>query len=123
MGRFLRFAALGLTGTAAHYMTLVGLVEWGRLDPIIGSVAGFCVGALVNYGMSHRFVFRSQRAHQEALPRFFAVALSGLAWNGTLMHVLVNLAEWPYLAAQVVTTGVLVFWHYAVNAVWTFRAP
>ncbi|MBL8438070.1 MAG: GtrA family protein [Zoogloeaceae bacterium] len=120
-GRFLRFAALGLAGTGAHYLALIGLVEGAGVDPLFASIAGFCLGALVNYLMSHRFVFRSQRAHQEALPRFFAVALTGLAWNALLMKLMVHSAGWPYLVAQLLTTGLLVFWHYAVNAVWTFR--
>src|SRR5574337_315927 len=83
--RLMHFAAVGLVGTGAHYLLLVALVEGLGADPVLGSVAGFCLGALVNYVMSHRFVFRSDRAHQEALPRFFAVALSGLAWNTLLM--------------------------------------
>ena len=119
--RLLHFAAVGLVGTAAHYLLLIGLVEGAGADPVAGSVAGFCLGALVNYAMSHRFVFRSDRAHHEALPRFFAVALSGLAWNTLLMSLLTHVLGWPYLIAQILTTGLLVLWHYAVNALWTFR--
>lgn len=119
--RLVHFAAVGLVGTAAHYLLLVTLVEGAGADPVVGSVAGFCLGALVNYGMSHRFVFRSDRAHQEALPRFFAVALSGLAWNTLLMSLFTHVFGWPYLPAQILTTGLLVVWHYAVNALWTFR--
>ena len=126
LGRQLRrlahFAAVGLVGTAAHYLLLVALVEGAGADPVAGSVAGFCLGALVNYGMSHRFVFRSDRAHQEALPRFFAVAVSGLAWNTLLMSLFTHVFGWPYLLAQILTTGLLVVWHYAVNALWTFRS-
>lgn len=119
--RLMHFAAVGLVGTGAHYLLLVALVEGLGADPVLGSVAGFCLGALVNYAMSHRFVFRSDRAHQEALPRFFAVALSGLAWNTLLMGLFTHVLGWPYLLAQILTTGMLVFWHYTVNALWTFR--
>ena len=119
--RFLGFATVGLVGTAAHYLLLVGLVEGLGADPVVGSVAGFCLGALVNYAMSRRFVFRSERAHHEALPRFFAVAASGLAWNTVLMGLFTHGLDWPYLPAQILTTGLLVVWHYVVNALWTFR--
>lgn len=119
--RFLHFAAVGLLGTGAHYLLLVILVEGFRADPVVGSVAGFCLGALVNYAMSHRFVFRSDRAHREALPRFFAVAGSGLLWNTALMSLFTHRLGWPYLLAQILTTGLLVVWHYGVNALWTFR--
>jgi len=119
--RFVGFAAVGLVGTAAHYVLLVTLVEGLGADPVVGSVAGFCLGALVNYAMSHRYVFRSDRAHHEALPRFFAVAASGLLWNTALMSLLTHRLGWPYLLAQILTTGLLVVWHYVVNALWTFR--
>lgn len=120
--RFLHFAAVGLLGTGAHYLLLVLLVEGVGADPVAGSVAGFCLGALVNYLMSHRYVFRSDRAHREALPRFLAVAGSGLAWNTLLMGLFTHGLAWPYLVAQVLTTGLLVVWHYTVNSLWTFRA-
>ncbi|AWI78360.1 polysaccharide biosynthesis protein GtrA [Parazoarcus communis] len=119
--RFVRFAAVGLVGTAAHYALLLVLVEMGGAPPISGSVAGFLLGAMVNYAINHRFVFRSGRAHAEALPRFMTVAGVGLCWNALLMYLLTNLMGLHYLLAQVLTTGLLLVWHYVGNAVWTFR--
>ncbi|MCK9261126.1 MAG: GtrA family protein [Azoarcus sp.] len=119
--RFARFAAVGLVGTIAHYALLLALVEIGGAPPLAGSVAGFVLGAMVNYAINHRFVFRSARAHSEALPRFMTVAGVGLCWNALLMYVLVDLAGLYYLLAQVLTTGLLLLWHYVGNAVWTFR--
>ena len=119
--RVLRFAAVGAVGTLAHYSLLLALVEGAGVDPVAGSVAGFVFGALVNYTMNRRLVFRSDRAHAEAMPRFFAVAGIGLLWNALLMYLLAELAGLHYLLAQVLTTGLLMLWHYAGNALWTFR--
>lgn len=119
--RLLRFAAVGAIGTVAHYALLLALVEAAGIDPLVGSVAGFMLGALVNYAMNRRLVFRSDRAHAEALPRFFAVAGIGVVWNALLMSVLMGPIGLHYLPAQVVTTGLLLLWHYAGNARWTFR--
>jgi putative flippase GtrA len=126
LGRHLRgvgaAAAVGAVGTAAHYLLLVALVEAAGLAVVPASAAGFCLGATVNYLMNRTLVFRSARAHREALPRFMLVALTGLAWNALLMALLTGAAGLPYLVAQILTTGLLVFWHYMVNAAWTFRA-
>jgi len=46
---------------------LLALVEGGGVRPVFGSVAGFVLGALVNYALNRRLVFRSDRAHVEAL--------------------------------------------------------
>ncbi|AYH42553.1 GtrA family protein [Azoarcus sp. DN11] len=121
LGRFLRFAAVGAVGTIAHYTLLLALVEGVGVDPVAGSVAGFLLGALVNYTMNRTLVFRSDRAHVEALPRFLAIAGMGLCWNALLMYLFVDLAGVHYLLAQVVTTGILLGWHYLGNALWTFR--
>lgn len=121
LGRILRFAAVGAVGTAAHYALLLVLVEAGGVDPVVGSVAGFLLGALVNYTLNRRLVFRSDRAHVEALPRFLAVAGLGLCWNALLMYLFIDVAGLHYLIAQVVTTGILLAWHYLGNALWTFR--
>lgn len=115
-----RFAAVGAVGTAAHYALLVALVEGLGAASLTGSVAGFGLGAVVNYSLSRLFVFRSDRAHREALPRFFVVALAGLCWNALLMALLTALGL-HYLVAQILTTALLVLWHYGAHAVWTFR--
>jgi putative flippase GtrA len=117
----LRFAAVGAVGTLAHYALLIALVEGAGADPVAGSVAGFAIGAVVNYALGRRLVFDSGRAHAEALPRFFAVAGVGLVMNGLLMRAFTVGLGAHYGLAQVLTTGLLVLWHYAGNAVWTFR--
>ena len=119
--RFMVFAAGGGIGTVAHYAVLVVLVEQLAVDPVAGSVAGFLCGAFINYTLGRVLVFRSTRPHAEALPRFLMVAGTGLLWNGLLMSILSGLWSWPYLAAQVTVTGLLLVWHYVLNALWTFR--
>lgn len=115
------FAAVGLVGTAAHYTTLTGMVELGGFDPVLGSVCGFLVGALVNYALNYRVTFRSNKRHREAMTKFLAVAGSGFVINACLMTVFVKMAGIPYLWAQIAVTGMLLFWHYALNAIWTFK--
>jgi putative flippase GtrA len=119
--QFVGFAAVGVFGLTAHYAVLTAAVELAGVDPVAASVAGFLVGALVNYGLNRRLVFRSTRAHRTAGPRFFAVAGSGLVLNAVLMTVLVDWLGVYYLAAQVLVTGGLTVWHFALNKVWTFR--
>ncbi|MBS9476824.1 GtrA family protein [Ancylobacter radicis] len=117
----LLFAALGALGTLAHYAVLIGLVQSGFAGPVAGSTAGFLVGGLVNYQLSRRIVFRSDKRHVEAAGKFFTVAALGLVFNAALMALLTGPLGAPYLPAQILVTGLLVLWHYAGNAVWTFR--
>lgn len=119
--RFVRFVLVGAVGTAAHWSVLMLLVGQG-VGPVVASVAGFVVGGLVNYGTNRVLVFGAGRRHVEALPRFFTVAGLGLLWNALLMALATGPLGLPVLPSQVVTTGILVFWHYLANAAWTFRS-
>lgn len=119
--RFIRFAAVGAVGTLAHYALLLTLVEGFGASPLVGATAGFVLGAVVNYALARLLVFDSDRTHVEALPRFFAVATIGLAWTALLMTLFVDVFGLHYLLAQLATTALLLLWHYAGNAVWTFR--
>ena len=119
--RFIRFAAVGAVGTLAHYALLLVMVEAFGASPLAGATAGFVLGAIVNYALARLLVFDSDRTHVEALPRFFAVATVGLVWTALLMKLFVDVLGLHYLVAQVITTALLLLWHYAGNAVWTFR--
>ena len=100
---------------------MLALVEGVGAPPLAGAAAGFALGALVNYALARRLVFASTRSHAQALPRFFAVALTGLAWTALLMSVFMGGLGLHYLLAQVLTTALLLLWHYGGNALWTFR--
>lgn len=115
------FAALGALGTLAHYAVLIGLVQAGLTGPVAGSTLGFLTGGFVNYQLNRRVVFRSSKPHHEAMSKFFVVAGIGLVLNALLMALLTGPLGAPYLPAQIVVTGLLVLWHYAGNAAWTFR--
>lgn len=117
---FLRFALIGGVATAIQYATLVFLVQADLAGAVLASGIGFVLSALANYALNRRFTFQSRRAHAEAMPRFAAVALAGLAINTSLIwlfHVPVGL---HYLVAQILATGGTLLWNYSVNRVWTF---
>ncbi|MFO1325475.1 MAG: GtrA family protein [Burkholderiales bacterium] len=118
--QFLRYAGTGAVGTAAHYATLFALVQPRWAEPVAASTAGFVAGALVNYGLNHRYTFASQRAHRHALPRFAAVALLGLFVNAAVLALVLAVAGPHYMIAQVVATGVVLVVGYQANRLWTF---
>jgi putative flippase GtrA len=118
--QFARFAGIGALATVLHYAILIAFVQYGLVDPVTASTIGFALSALGNYALNRTFTFRSSRPHTEALPRFAAVTLLGLAINASLIwlfHILVGL---HYLLAQVLATAGTLSWNFAVNRTWTF---
>jgi putative flippase GtrA len=100
---------------------LVATVQGLHLSPVTGSGLGFVLSAGVNYWLNRRFTFRSDAPHAGVAFRFAVIVIAGLLINLALMHVLSGTLAWPYLLAQVLTTGVVLVWNFSGNAFWTFR--
>jgi putative flippase GtrA len=119
--QFLVFAAVGAIGTAGHYVTLVTLVAVFQLDAVFSSVAGFLVGAMINYWLNYHVTFRSKSPHLNTAWKFFTLAAVGLLLNTLLMSWAVNTLKLHYLLSQVAATGLVLLWNYLANRAWTFR--
>lgn len=115
------FVIVGLMSAVVHYGVLVGLVEWGGAAPVPATLAGYVFGGATSYALNRRHTFASDRAHREAAWRFAAVAFVGFLITFALMHLLVDRLRLPYLPAQLGTTGIVLFWSFLANKLWTFK--
>ena len=121
--QFAAFFGVGLVAAIVHYGLLISLVEGYRMDPVPAALAGYVAGGIVSYLLNRRHTYASDRPHMEATWRFAIVAVIGfgLTWAG--MAILVRGLAVPYLAAQLVTTGIVLFWSFLAHKFWTFREP
>lgn len=119
--QFFSFAAVGVVGTAAHYSTLIALVQIMHANPVVSSGVGFIIGALVNYALNYRLTFRSTKLHRDSMPKFFLVALFGLAFNTAIMTLVTEIWKLHYLIGQILATGAVLLWNFTVNRFWTFK--
>jgi putative flippase GtrA len=121
--QFAAFFGVGLVAAIVHYGLLISLVEGYRMDPVPAALAGYVAGGVVSYLLNRRHTYASDRPHVEATWRFAIVAIIGfgLTWAG--MAILVRGLAVPYLAAQLVTTGIVLFWSFLAHKFWTFREP
>jgi putative flippase GtrA len=114
------FAGVGVIAAIVHYGLLVGLVELAAWGAIPATLVGYVGGGLVSYWLNRRHTYRSDRPHEEAGWRFAVVALVGfgLTWLG--MAVLHGHLGVHYLAAQVLTTLVVMAWSFIAHKYWSF---
>jgi putative flippase GtrA len=112
---------VGAVATALQYAILVALVRWAGWDATPASVLGFAVSMWLSYGLNRRYTFASDRPHAQALPRFVATATCGLALTAMGMHVFTSQLRWDYLVAQIIVTGAVMAWNFALNRWWSFR--
>lgn len=117
----IRFATVGACGTSVQYAVLWLGVNWLGLQAPIASGIGFALGSVVNYTLNYFFTFGSAKSHAEAAAKYYSVLGVGLCLNMALMWLFVNQLGWQYLLAQVATTGICFFWHFAGSRLWAFR--
>ncbi len=121
--QFIRFLKVGAGVTALDYAVMIGAVQWLGWGSVLASGLGFTVGSLANYLFNRYYTFRSSTPHGIALLRFLVVIGTGLGITLGLMHLLTTRWGLPYLPARVLTTGLVMFWHFAGNAFWSFAQP
>jgi putative flippase GtrA len=118
--KLIKFSAVGAVGTLAHYAVLVSLVQLLSVNVLVASSIGAIAGALVNYSLNYKWTFNSNRRHSEAMVKFFTVATVGFVMNGLFMGLFTKVLVFHYLIAQVMTTGIVLFWNFLANHYWTF---
>lgn len=109
--------------TALHYSLLITLVEMFKVDPVLATSVGYVVGGVASYLLHRRITYASDRPHGEATWRFLTVWSIGLSITACVMTLLVHRLGLPYLLAQVMTTGITLFWNFTAHRFWTFRTP
>lgn len=115
-----RYTGAGLLATLSHYALLIAAVEWLRVPAPVAAGAGACLGAAVSYAVNRRYTFAANTRHARAVPRFVGVVILLATLNAAAVDLGTRVLGWPYLAAQVAATGVLVFAGYALHRRWSF---
>jgi putative flippase GtrA len=121
--QFVDFAAVGAVGTAAHFATLILLVQSVGWPPALATAPGFLVGAAVNYSLNYHLTFQSRARHAAAMPRFLAIALASMLLNVATVWALVHWHSAHYLLGQVVATTLVLVLNFVANRALTFGPP
>jgi len=118
--QFMRFACVGLAATVVHYAILIALVQIGQFGPVIATTIGFAVGAFISYALNRRYTFRPAGQFGQGLAKYYGALSVGLLLNGIIVGVLSG-AGLPYLAAQGIATGAVLFWNFLTARMVVFR--
>ena len=126
-GRFIRFLLVGAAGTALDFGALT-LLKLAGLPTLPANTLSFSLGVANNFYWNRRWTFGD--LHREdwtrQLAQFALVSGIGLALNNAIVLLLEGafagwLGDWAYLPAKTIATGLVVFWNFSANRLWTFR--
>jgi len=122
INQFLRFAAVGLSGTLVQYLTLwTGYDYLHLLSAQTASAIGYVLGSVVNYVLNYFFTFNSGKSHGEAASKYFFIVGIGWCINFGLMGYLPEHLYWNHWFAQLFSTGLVLMWNFSGSKWWAFR--
>ncbi|WP_165837199.1 GtrA family protein [Phenylobacterium hankyongense] len=109
--QFLSFASVGVAAVAVHYTVLAILVEVLGRGKVLSTTIGFFTGGAVSYSLNRWLTFDARPALAASFLKFLALIAIGGAINAAIVAALIRVGL-HYLAAQVVATGVVLFWNF-----------
>ena len=117
------FGIIGSLAALVHYCVAVSLEGFIHMSPAYANIAGFVLAFPVSYfGHSKLSFANHQSRHQEALPKFFAVALAGFIANQILVLGLMHLFKLPFWLILGVVMVIVAITSYLMSRFWAFKA-
>lgn len=136
--RFIKFATVGACGAFTDFLVLNVLIQLAGLPLALANMGSFTAAVLQNFTLNRRWTFPESRERDRRgqLAQFAIVSLVGLGLN-TLIVILVNHALEPYWVqwvgdaelgytlsynfAKAFAIGIVLFWNFLANRLWTYR--
>ena len=144
--RFLKFCVVGVSGTIIDFGVLNLLIQLFGFSKVLANTCSFSLALLNNFTWNRLWVYPETRGEPitRQLAQFTLVNIAGWAINtgifysadrwlwgetGLLAGPIGALAlaigvqhfDLAYNLAKALATGVVLFWNFFVNRVWTFR--
>ena len=127
--RFAKFAVVGAIGAIIDFGLLNlmrGVFGWHLL---LANTFSVCVAMISNFIWNRYWTYPESRTRKKRtqLPQFVLVNLIGLLINNGIVLGIDALLRshvgepWSYNIAKALAIGVVLFWNFGVNRLWTYR--
>jgi putative flippase GtrA len=102
---------------AVDFGLLVFLREVAGLHYLLAATVSYCVGLLVNYVLSVKWVFADRKLsnRRTEFVIFAVISMIGLILNNLVLSGLVQLIGLDYRLAKIAATIVVFFWNFLVR--------
>lgn len=129
LSRFIKFSIVGAVGAIIDFALLNffrGYLGWPLFWANTGSVSAAIVS---NFTWNRLWTFPESRTRKKRtqLPQFVLINLIGLLINNLIVVGLDAVfvpyigEPWSYNLAKAVAIGVVLFWNFGANRLWTYR--
>ena len=144
--RFIKFSVVGALGAVIDFGILNLLVQLAGFPKVMANACSFTVVVISNFVWNRLWVYPETRGDplRKQFIQFLVVNVAGLAINTTIFYasdrwllgetgllarpvgalaLVIGMAHFDlaYNGAKMIATGVVLFWNFLVNRLWTFR--
>jgi putative flippase GtrA len=127
--RFVKFAMVGAVGMVVDLTVLNVLHRGVGLPLLVANTISFTMAVVSNFTWNRLWTFPESRERPlvPQLGQFALVNVVGLAINNLVLWLVYSVVKnfipdpLDYNLAKIVAIGVVLFWNYGVNRLWTYR--
>lgn len=107
--RIIRFVIAGGTGAVVNLTALYLLVEYGHLNPVVGSIGSFVCAFFVSFGLQKLWTYKNydKQTAGKQMTVYLGIQLFNLALNTGIMYLFVHHTPIHYIVAQIITSGLI----------------
>jgi len=127
--RFVKFAAVGALGALIDFVLLNVMHKVFGWPLLWANTFSVSVAILSNFTWNRLWTYPESRSRRKRkqLPQFALINLIGLGINNLIVVGLSAVFgqfirdQWDYNLAKAIAIGVVLFWNFGANRVWTYR--
>lgn len=126
LGRFVRFALVGLSGVFVDMPIFWALTSVAHVRDLIAILPAYAAATLWNFTLNDRWTFRdrgerTRRATLIRFGKFGLVSLIPLVYRLATYYPLTRVSDVRKLLAYAIAIVVGMAWNFGVNFLWTWR--
>jgi dolichol-phosphate mannosyltransferase len=126
LGRFVRFALVGLSGVFVDMPIFWALTSVAHVRDLVAILPAYAAATLWNFTFNDMWTFRdrgekTRRATLIRLGKFGLVSLLPLAYRLATYYPLTRVSDVRKLLAYAIAIVVGMAWNFGVNFLWTWR--
>ena len=114
--QFARYGFVGVAAAIADTGTLLVLTDLG-VHYLVGGIAGFCIGTIVNYLISVAWVFKASDRRGVEISGFVIIGVLGLGLNEVVLWLAHDLLGATVLWAKILAIAAGFLWNFFLRRV------
>lgn len=117
-----RYGISGIVSAVVHLGVLSIFVSHFGYAPAVATNLGFAASIVASYSLQRWWVFKSNRLHREAVPRFLLVTMVAAGLNASIVYVGTETLGYSALGPQLLALVVIPVSNFVLNGAFTFHA-